>query len=158
MQFRKILLLPVLLLSLVSHAQVPKELVLNKEQLVKYGKSYQTIEVKHLRRFLNTYANNRNDVSALDERAAKILDGLAINKEILKERFMVYQFSSLIGGGKGVSIVSQDHPEVILDFWVYKIEANECEVRDLLIQDDERKLDDFKIVYRNYLHHKVLYM
>ncbi|MBI1772015.1 MAG: hypothetical protein HYR68_06670 [Burkholderiales bacterium] len=47
---------------------------------------------------------------------------------------------------------------MILDFWVYKIDGNEYEVRDLLIQDDDCKLDDFKIVYRNYLHHKSLYM
>lgn len=158
MPLRKILLLSLFLLPLAIQAQTPKELVLNKEQLSKYGKSYQTAEVKHLRKFLNTYADKRDEVPAADERAAQVLDGLKIDKKILKGKFMVYQYSNLIGGGKGVSIVSQDHPEVILDFWVYKIDGNEYEVRDLLIQDDDRKLDDFKIVYRNYLHHKSLYM
>ncbi|MFZ6875734.1 hypothetical protein ACO0LF_27010 [Undibacterium sp. Di27W] len=158
MQFRKLLLLSLFLLPLASHAQAPKELLLNKEQLAKYALSYKTDEVKHLRRFLNTYANKRDDVSPVDERAAKVLDTLKIDKKILKSKFMVYQYSGIIGGGKGVSIVSQDHPEVILDFWVYKTEGNACEVRDLLLQEDKRDLDEFQIVYRNYLHHKTLAM
>lgn len=158
MQFRKILLLSLLLLPLLGHAQAPKELVLNKEQLAKYGQSYKTGEVIYLRKFLNTYASHRDEVSPVDERAAKVLDSLALDKKILKGKFMVYQYSNIIGGGKGVAIVSQDHPEVILDFWVYKIEDGAYEVRDLLIQDDKRDLDSFKITYRNYLHHKTLAM
>ena len=39
-----------------------------------------------------------------------------------------------------------------------KPENEECEMRDLLIQADKRDIDAFKIVYRNYLHHKTLYM
>jgi len=160
MHLRKFLLLSLFLLPLTSHAQAepPKELVLNKEQLVKYGKSYKTAEVIYLRKFLNTYASHREAVPPVDEGAAKVLDSLALDKKILKGKFMVYQYSNIIGGGKGVSIVSQDHPEVILDFWVYKIEDGAYEVRDLLIQDDKRDLDSFKITYRNYLHHKTLAM
>ncbi|MFZ6756737.1 hypothetical protein ACO0K9_05910 [Undibacterium sp. Ji50W] len=71
---------------------------------------------------------------------------------------MAYQYSNFVGGGKCVSIVSQDHPEVILDFWVYKIDDKNCEVRDLLIQDDNRNLDHSKIAYRYYLRHKTLFM
>lgn len=158
MQLRKFLLLSLFLLPLLGHAQAPKELLLNKEQLAKYGQSYKTGEVIYLRKFLNTYASHRDEVSPVDERAAKVLDSLALDKKILKGKFMVYQYSNIVGGGKGVSIVSQDHPEVILDFWVYKIEDGAYEVRDLLIQDDKRDLDSFKITYRNYLHHKTLAM
>ncbi|MBI1772016.1 MAG: hypothetical protein HYR68_06675 [Burkholderiales bacterium] len=50
-----------------------KELVLNKEQLLKYGKSYQTAEVRHLRQFLNTFAEKNDDVSTVDERATRSL-------------------------------------------------------------------------------------
>ncbi|MFZ2998765.1 MAG: hypothetical protein WA071_00315 [Undibacterium umbellatum] len=158
MQFRTIFLLPLFLFPLLGHAQAPKELLLNKEQLAKYGQSYKTAEVIYLRKFLNTYASHREAVSPVDEGAAKVLDSLALDNKILKGKFMVYQYSNIIGGGKGVSIVSQDHPEVILDFWVYKIEDGAYEVRDLLIQDDKRDIDSFKITYRNYLHHKTLAM
>lgn len=162
MQMRHLLLLllSLFLLPLASQAQTeaPKELVLNQEQLAKYGQTYKTAEVKHLRQFLNTYADHRQDVSPSEERAASVLDELKIDKKILKGKFLVYLFSNFLGGGKGVSIVSQDHPEVKLDFWVYKIEDNECEVRDLLVQQDKRDIEAFKIVYRNYLHHRTLYM
>ncbi|MBC3917673.1 hypothetical protein H8L32_09330 [Undibacterium sp. CY18W] len=158
MNFKKILLLSLFMLPLASLAQEVKELNLNKDQLAGYSKSYKTAEVIHLRKFLNRYVNTRTEIAAEEENAAKILDGLKIDKNILKGKFMVYQYSNLVGGGKGVSIVSQDHPEVILDFWVYKIDDKNCEVRDLLIQADNRNLDSFKIVYRSYLHHKTLYM
>lgn len=162
MQLRHLLLLllSLFLLPLASQAQTEpqKELVLNTEQLAKYGQSYKTVEIKHLRQFLNTYADHRQNVSPAEERTASVLDELKIDKKILKGKFMVYLYSNFLGGGKGVSIVSQDHPEIKLDFWVYKIEGNECEVRDLLIQADKRDIAAFKIVYRNYLHHKTLYM
>jgi len=158
MQFNKLILLSLFLFPLASHAQAPKELVLNKEQLANYGQSYKTAEVKHLRQFLNTFADHRQDVSPTEERAAAALDALKIDKKILKGKFMVYLYSNFVGGGKGVSIISQDHPEVKLDFWVYKIEDQQCEVRDLVEQEDKRDIDAFKIMYRNYLHHKTLYM
>ncbi|MFZ6653973.1 hypothetical protein [Undibacterium sp. TJN19] len=141
-----------------QEVKAPKELVLNKQQLEGYSKSYKTPEVACLRKFLNTYADARKKISPAEEKAAAVLDGMKIDKTVLKGKFMVYQYANIIGGGKGVSIVSQDHPEVILDFWVYKIDDKACEVRDLLVQPDNRNIENFKIMYRNYLHHKTLFM
>lgn len=141
-----------------QEAKAPKELVLNKQQLDGYSKAYKTPEVACLRKFLNTYADTRKNVNPAEEKTAVVLDGMKIDKKTLKGKFMVYQYANIIGGGKGVSIVSQDHPEVILDFWVYKIDDKTCEVRDLLVQADNRNIDNFKIMYRNYLHHKTLFM
>ncbi|MCH8617502.1 hypothetical protein [Undibacterium sp. TS12] len=146
------------LLPLVIRAQETKELVLNAQQLAKYGKSYKAPEVIHLRKFLDTYVNARDKIEPGEENAAKVLDGMKLDPAILKARFIVYQYANIIGGGKGVSIVSQEHPEVILDFWVYKTDGQNCEVRDLLIQDDNRNIEQFKTVYRQFLNNKTLAM
>ncbi len=161
MKLYKLLFLAVFLSPLASHAQdgkEPKELVLNAQQLAKYSQSYKTPEVIHLRKFINTYVNARDKVEPGEEKAAQVLDGMKLDPATLKGKFIVYQYANIIGGGKGVSIVSQEHPEVILDFWVYKTDAQHCEVRDLLIQDDNRNIEQFKTVYKKFLNNKTLAM
>jgi hypothetical protein len=115
-------------------------------------------EVRRLRKFLNTYADSRDKVDRNEEEAAKGLDGKNIDKSILKGKFVVYWVDGFLGGGKSITIVSQEHPEIMLVFWVYKVTDSVCQVRALIDKPEVTDLESLKKRYFRYLHDKRLAM
>jgi hypothetical protein len=160
MNIRSLLLIAITFAGLLStcYAEDVKELVLTGEQLRQYSNSYKLPEVLHLREFLNTYADSRNKVDPNEEEAARDLDLKKIDKKIIKAKFIVYWIEGFLGGGKVVTIVSQEHPEIILSFWVYKVTDGIYQVRLLLDRPDKRDLESFKKIYFKYLNDKNLAM
>jgi len=142
----------------LSLAQEVRELILNPEQLKQYRNSYRMPEVRRLRKFLNTYAESRDKVDAAEEQAALDLDAKNIDKRILKGKFVVYWVGGFLGGGKSITIVSQEHPEIMLVFWVYKVTSRIYQVRALIDKPDVADLESFKKKYFRYLHDKQLAM
>jgi len=153
-----LLVIMVLALSATCYADDIEELKLTGEQLRRYTDSYKLPEVLHLRKFLNTYADSRDRVDPNEDWAARDLDSRKIDKKILKDRFIVYWIQGAVGGGKVITIVSQKHPEIILDFWIYKVTEKIYQVRRLLDKQDERDLKIFKIQFRRYLNDENLSM
>jgi hypothetical protein len=145
-------------LSSICSAEEVKELILTGEQLKQYSNSYKLPEVLHLREFLNTYVDSRGGVDPNEEEAAHDLDIRKIDKNILKAKFIVYWIKGFLGGGKVITIISQKHPEVILDFWVYKVTDKEYHVRRLLDKTDTRDLESFKKIYFRFLNDEKLAM
>lgn len=145
-------------LSSICFAEEVKELILTGEQLKQYSNSYKLPEVLHLREFLNTYVASRGGVDPNEEEAAHDLDIRKIDKNILKAKFIVYWIKGFLGGGKVITIISQKHPEVILDFWVYKVTDKEYQVRRLLEKTDTRDLESFKKIYFRFLNDEKLAM
>jgi hypothetical protein len=145
-------------LSSMCFAEEVKELILTGEQLKQYSNSYKLPEVLHLREFLNTYVDSRNAVDSNEEAAAHDLDIRKIDKNILKAKFIVYWIKGFLGGGKVITIISQKHPEIILDFWVYKVTDKEYQVRRLLEKKDTRDLESFKKIYFRFLNDEKLAM
>ena len=160
MNVRISLLIAIVLVGSFStcYAEDVKELILTPEQMKQYANAYKMPEVLHLRQFLNTYANSRDKVDSSEEEAARELDAKHIKKEIIRARFVVYWIEGFLGGGKVITIVSQEHPEIILDFWVYKVTDWDYQVRRLLDKPDERDLEAFKKRFRRFLNDKNLAM
>lgn len=145
-------------LSSLCYAGDVKELTLTPEQLKEYRKSYSMPEVRHLRRFLDTYADSRDKIDPNEERAARDLDERNMDKRIIKGKFVVYWIGGFLGGGKSITIVSQEHPEVMLVFWVYKVTNKVYQVRALIDKPDIKDLESFKKKYFKFLHNKHLAM
>lgn len=160
MKISSLLLILIMIAGLYStcSAEEVKELALTGEQLKQYSNSYKLPEVLHLREFLNTYVDSRDRVNQSEEKAAQDLDLRKIDKNILKAKFIVYWIGGFLGGGKVITIVSQKRPEVILDFWVYKVTDKEYQVRGLLNKADTRDLESFKKIYFRYLNDEKLAM
>lgn len=154
------LLIVTALVGLVStcYAEDVQELSLSGEQLKQYRNSYKMPEVLRLRKFLNTYADSREKIDPNEEKAAESLDSKNIDKKIIRGKFIVYWVEGFLGGGKEITIVSQEHPEIILSFWIYKVTDKIYQVRDLVDRPDDRDLKSFKKRYFKYLNDKDLAM
>ena len=81
-----------------------------------------------------------------------------MDKRIIKGKFVVYWIGGFLGGGKSITIVSQEHPEVMLVFWVYKVTNKVYQVRAVIYKPDIKDLESFKKKYFKFLHNKHLAM
>ena len=133
-----------------SGAEEIKELVLTPEQMKKYAATYKDPHVLHIRKVINRYLGGKPEGDDNYE-ALK-----AVDREYLKNRFVILLIGDSVMGGKEISLLSQKRPDKIFKAWIYKA-GGKYELRSF---DGEEHTDEeikkIKIMFRRYLQDKEL--
>jgi hypothetical protein len=104
-------------------------IVFTSEQLAEYTtKTMKNPFVLHVRKVLNGYLSGKNtgmenpelviESRKFDDRNAGLS---AFDKSYYKSKFIIFLIDDVIAGGKDISIIFQDKPDMVFTAWVYKL-------------------------------------
>lgn len=127
-----------------------KELVLTPDQMKKYASTYKDPYVLHVRKVINNWLGGKL-VGDDNYKALK-----AVDREYLRNKFIVLSIENSLMGGKEISLISQKKPDKIFTAWVYQA-GGVYELRAFDVQElTEEEIRNIKITFRRFLQDKTL--
>jgi hypothetical protein len=139
------------LISVSPTKTVSKTLVnLSNEDIKKYDLVYQNPYVLFLRKALDVYLTNSNEMDipkivAQANTQDGIINGLdSFNKDYYKSKFVVININNNIAGGKNIEIIFQDKPDRVFYAWVYQLAGGTYELRGFYSKEkiDKKALEE----------------
>src|SRR3989344_1287840 len=111
----------------VTSAPTPTPTPFSQEDIDKWNEIYKNPFARHIRKALNGYLNGTNEGIADPDLVIPISDdkegrsGLnAFSKDYYRSKFIVLSIVNGVYGGKEITIVFQDKPDMAFWVWVYK--------------------------------------
>jgi len=117
---------------------------ISKEDLSSYYAAYSDPFVLHLRKALDNYmAGSSEGMESFEFVTQPHLpgrpSGLNAFKEYFKSKFVVFWLEDAPGGGRTVSVIFRDHPDTLIDAWVYRLSGGQYDLRGFWKADIDKE-------------------